>query len=134
MTARRFAAVMIAVAAAICPLILAEAGQAVAGTRPRAGAHGAATGTWQTAKNVPGVMAMNKGGQAQIQSVSCASGGNCTAGGDYTGSSGHRQAFVVSQVNGSWRTAVQVPGIASLNKGGNANNFSVSCAFVATQG
>jgi len=29
--------------------------------------------------------------------VSCASAGHCSAGGFYTGSSGHLQAFVVSQ-------------------------------------
>jgi hypothetical protein len=129
MASRRSAAVMIAVAAAIYPLMLAGSGQAAAGTWMPADAQGAAvTGTWQPAQNVPGAMALNKGGQAQVQSVSCASAGNCTAGGYYTDSSGRRQAFVVSKMNGTWRTAVQVPGIANLNKGGNANIFSVSCA------
>ena len=33
--------------------------------------------------------------------MSCASAGNCSAGGYYTDSSGHRQAFVVSEVNGT---------------------------------
>jgi hypothetical protein len=39
-------------------------------------------------------------------SVSCASPGNCSAGGDYyTDAAGHQQAFVVSEKNGSWGTA-----------------------------
>jgi len=37
------------------------------------------------------------------------------------------QAFVVNQVNGTWRTAAEVPGIAALNTGGNASVSSVSC-------
>jgi hypothetical protein len=87
-------------------------------------------GTWHTALKLPGVATLNKGGNAQVQSVSCASPGNCSAGGYYTGGSGHHQAFVVSQVNGTWHTAIQVPGTAALNKGGNANVFSVSCGSV----
>ncbi|HEX7994630.1 MAG TPA: hypothetical protein VF506_11960, partial [Streptosporangiaceae bacterium] len=36
-------------------------------------------------------------------------------------------AFVVSQVNGVWGKARQVPGIAALKQGGQANVSSVSC-------
>ncbi len=50
--------------------------------------------------------------------MSCAAAGNCSAGGHYTDSSGHFQAFVVSQVNGTWHTAIEVPGTAALNQGG----------------
>ena len=60
--------------------------------------------------------------------MSCASAGNCSAGGYYTDSSGHQQAFVVSEVNGTWRNAMEVPGTAALNKGGDAQVTSVSCA------
>jgi hypothetical protein len=52
---------------------------------------------WGTAEEVPGTAALNQGGSAQITSVSCAAAGNCSAGGDYTDSSGHQQAFVDSQ-------------------------------------
>jgi hypothetical protein len=64
---------------------------------------------------------------AQANSVSCHSAGNCAAGGDYTDGSGHRQAFVASEVNGTWHTAIEVPGTAALNTGGFAVNNSVSC-------
>ena len=60
--------------------------------------------------------------------MSCASAGNCSAGGDYTDSSGAFQAFVVNQVNGTWHTAIEVPGTAALNQGGFAEILSVSCA------
>jgi hypothetical protein len=87
-----------------------------------------AHGSWGTAIEVPGSAALNRGGQAFVNSVSCGSAGNCGAGGQYTDSSGKTQAFVVSQVNGSWGTAIEVPGTAALNQGGSASISSVSCA------
>jgi len=85
-------------------------------------------GTWRTAIEVPGTAALNKGGIATVVSVSCASAGNCAAGGDYTDRSRNEQAFVATERNGTWRTAIEVPGTGALNKGGNANVSSVSCA------
>ena len=85
-------------------------------------------GTWHTAIEVPGTAALNQGGAAAIASVSCAAAGNCSAGGDYQGSSGHVQAFVGSQAHGTWGTAIEVPGTAALNRGGAADITSVSCA------
>jgi hypothetical protein len=85
-------------------------------------------GTWRTGIEVPGIAALNLGGQAAVSSVSCASAGNCTAGGFYQDSSGSQQAFVVSQVNGTWHRAIEVPGIAALNQDGYAQISSVSCA------
>ncbi|MDR2983360.1 MAG: hypothetical protein LBV34_00830, partial [Nocardiopsaceae bacterium] len=65
MSARRSAAVVITLAAAICPVMVAGAAQAIAGSgTPSHAQMAAAAGTWQTAKNVPGVNALNKGGQA----------------------------------------------------------------------
>ena len=92
-------------------------------------AGGAAGGTWGTAREVPGTAALNNtGGDAATNSVSCASSGNCSAGGSYTSRHGHRQAFVVNEVRGVWRTAQEVPGTAALNAGGLALIWSVSCA------
>jgi hypothetical protein len=85
-------------------------------------------GVWGQAVEVPGLGALNKGGDAHVYSVSCASAGNCAAGGPYVGGSGHRQGFVVSEKNGVWGQAVEVPGLGALNKGGNAYLYSVSCA------
>jgi hypothetical protein len=85
-------------------------------------------GTWRKAEEVSGTAALSKGGVAQITSVSCASAGNCSAGGWYSGVGIGREAFVVSEVHGTWRKAEEVPGIAALNTGGNAEVLSVSCA------
>jgi hypothetical protein len=126
---RRLAAVAIAAAAAA---LLATATPAAAQARASASSPGstpaASGGAWGTAKEVPGGAALNKGGDAVITSVSCASTGNCSAGGFYTDSTGHRQVFVVSQVGGKWGTAKEVPGTATLNNGGSATLYSVSCA------
>lgn len=88
-------------------------------------------GTWGTAIEVPGTAALNTGtglvgGRAGVTAVSCASAGNCSAGGYYTGGFG-RQLFVVSEVNGTWSNAVEVPGIQALNTGGEAEIDSMSC-------
>ena len=85
-------------------------------------------GIWGKAKEVPGMAALNVGGDAAVNSVSCGSAGNCTAGGHYQGGPSGNQAFVVTQVNGIWGKAEEVPGIAALNVGGDAAVSSVSCA------
>jgi len=168
MTLAGRSAVIIAVTAVVCALLLAGAGHAAAGTRMPAGAAPAgiwhtatrlpgtsaadnvnvtsvscgsagdcgaggsflaseAHGRWGTAIGVPGIVALG-GSAAEVESVSCASASDCGAGGYYRDSSGHLQAFVVSEVNGRWGDAIEVPGTAALNKGGLAQVLSVSCA------
>ncbi|MDR2984097.1 MAG: hypothetical protein LBV34_04570, partial [Nocardiopsaceae bacterium] len=85
-------------------------------------------GAWKNAVAVPGLAALNRGKNAFATSVSCGSAGNCTAGGTYLDSAKHNQAFVVSEANGTWGGARQVPGTGSLNSGGYAFVQSVSCA------
>jgi hypothetical protein len=85
-------------------------------------------GTWGKAEEVPGIAALNTDSNADIFSLSCASAGNCTAGGVYDDGSNHDQAFLVNQVKGSWGNAFEVPGTAALNTGGLAEVASVSCA------
>jgi hypothetical protein len=84
-------------------------------------------GTWGKAIEVPGSGALNAGGNAGVLSVSCESAGNCAAGGEYLDSSSHQQAFVVSENNGWWGKAIEVPGSGALNAGGSAQIVSVSC-------
>jgi hypothetical protein len=56
-----------------------------------------------TAKLVPGLAALNHGKFAAVNSVSCASPGNCSAGGYYKEAShGSSKAFVVGETNGNW--------------------------------
>src|SRR5215470_1867332 len=83
-------------------------------------------GRWHRAVQVPGLGALNKGGNADVSSVSCATRGNCAAGGYYTTDAAwHRQAFVVSETGGSWGTAQEAAG--NLNTGGDARVDTVSC-------
>jgi hypothetical protein len=82
---------------------------------------------WGTAEEVPGSAALNTGEYAYISSLSCATAGNCSAGGYYGDSSGHSQGFVVSETDGVWGTAEKVPGLAALNTGEYAQITSLSC-------
>lgn len=84
-------------------------------------------GTWGAPQEVPGLAALVGTGTAQLTSVSCASPGNCGAGGYYARSS-VSEAFVVSQVNGVWGRAMVVPGIVALSHGRGSQLTSVSCA------
>ncbi len=106
------------------------------GAGPLAGAAGAwaapagavrAAGAWGKAIGVPGLGALNKGGNASVVSVSCTSAVNCAAGGYYRDGHRHYQGFVASERRGRWGRAAGVPGLGTLNKGGNARVVSVSC-------
>jgi hypothetical protein len=88
---------------------------------------GERSGAWRRAIQVPGTPGLDAGGGAEATSVSCVSAGNCAAGGDYKDGAGHTQAFVVSETNGTWGTAIEIPGLGGLNAGGNASVTSVSC-------
>jgi hypothetical protein len=63
-----------------------------------------------------------------VDSVSCASAGNCSAGGNESNKTGFlAQAFVVNEVSGKWGRAIEIPGIATLAAGGSTVMSSVSC-------
>jgi hypothetical protein len=78
------------------------------------------TGVWGQAIEVPGLATPTQSRPACVESVSCASAGNCAAGGSYLDSSGHQHGFVVSETNRVWGRAVEVPGLGALNKAGDA--------------
>jgi hypothetical protein len=101
--------------------VLAGGGQSAAAVR--------AAGSWGRAVEVLGLGALNKGGHAEVFQVSCASAGNCAAGGFYRDRHGHGQGFVVSERNGRWGQAIEVPGLGALNKGEHAQVLSVSCSL-----
>lgn len=81
-------------------------------------------GRWGDAIEVPGVAKLNPnpggGFAARVNSISCAAAGECVAGGYSFGG-----AFVVSETNGSWGTAMKVPGTTTLNE-----VTSISCPAV----
>ena len=57
------------------------------------------------------------GPNAEVDSVSCASAGNCAAGGTYADPLRY-QGFVAGEKNGVWGTAIEVPGLGALNRAG----------------
>lgn len=95
---------------------------------------GERNGRWGKAIQVPGLAALNKAGNARVTSVSCGSAGNCAAGGfyafGYADDNDYDQGFTATERHGSWSKAIQVPGLATLNKDKNAQVRSVSCAPV----
>ena len=62
---------------------------------------------------MPGLAALNKGGDAFVNSVSCPSAGNCAAGGSYGGAragAAHvQQAFAVVERDGRWGRRPSLP-------------------------
>ena len=88
-------------------------------------------GVWGNAATIPGLSSLNKA-FAGVNSVSCASKGDCAIGGFY--SHGKNAAttglpFVADQTAGVLRPAQEVPGIAALNTGTALSQvLSVSCA------
>lgn len=84
-------------------------------------------GVWGTAIPVPGLAALNAGGNATVGQVSCGTAGDCAVGGSYTDRSHHVQGFVASENNGTWGKATPLAGLTALNKGGHASVVSVSC-------
>jgi|HubBroStandDraft_1064217.scaffolds.fasta_scaffold04451_2 hypothetical protein len=125
-----FPAAAVCLATALCSLLLLAGGNAMAQVLVGGGVSGAG-GAWAPAREVPGTPALNHGGSASVYSVSCSSAGSCGAGGFYRDGSGRTQAFVVTEQKGAWGKARQVPGTATLNKGGNAGINSVSCTSAA---
>jgi hypothetical protein len=125
----------VVLAAALCPVLAISSfttASLAAPDRPAAAVirTAAAQGTWGKAEQVPGLAALAGTGDAALNSFSCATAGNCSAGGFYQtgGPCCQSEAFVVSQVDGAWGTAVEVPGIAGLNQAGKAEVMSVSCS------
>jgi hypothetical protein len=114
---------LLAAAAAGCLLIAGAAGATASTPLPTPSA-----GQWTAAAPVPGLALLNVGRVAELNDIACASGGNCAAGGSYTASDGVVEAWVASEVNGSWHAAEEVPGTAAMNRGGYASVEYVSCA------
>lgn len=87
-------------------------------------------GVWGRAQLMPGLVALNTGGQAAVTQVSCTGPGSCAAGGTYENNRQHdfQQAWVATEVHGRWGKAMRVPGTAALNTAGLATVDSLSCS------
>ncbi len=87
-------------------------------------------GAWGRARPLPDFASLNTGRAGAVTTLSCTGLGECSAGGYYTvkaAGSAKTEAFVTSQVHGRWLPALEAPGIAVLNAGGNARITSLSC-------
>jgi hypothetical protein len=82
--------------------------------------------SWGPAVPVPGTTPGGKF-ESGATSLSCRANGDCVIGGSYSPGTS-TQAFVATEVDGSWRAAVTFPGIAKLNAGRTAQVTSVACA------
>lgn len=82
---------------------------------------------WSPAIEVPDVQSLNKSAGASLTTISCSAPGACSAGGSYTDASG-TQAFLVNEASHAWSKPIEVPGAASLNRGGSATVSQVSCS------
>jgi hypothetical protein len=77
-------------------------------------------GTWQPLTVLPGL-----GKEAVLDAVSCASAGNCTAGGAAGTSFFH--AIVVTEKNGKWGKPAALPGMAAIDTGHGSYVSAFSC-------
>jgi hypothetical protein len=84
-------------------------------------------GHWAAAQAIPGLAALNTGGSARVEALSCATPGNCAAGGTYQDATHHDQVFAAIEAGGTWGSATTIPNLATLNAGGLADVTSVSC-------
>jgi hypothetical protein len=88
---------------------------------------GEANGSWEDAIEVPGTATLNSAHHADVNAISCAAPGECAAGGYYSDSPHTWRPFVVDETNGTWGTAIEVPGAAMLSTGNQASVKSISC-------
>jgi hypothetical protein len=76
-------------------------------------------GVWANAKKISlATLPKNGSTGGELNSVSCASPGSCSAGGAYRDRTGIWRPFAVSEKNGTWGKAQEIAGISSANLGG----------------
>jgi hypothetical protein len=96
-------------------------------------------GVWHKAQVVQGAATLGESENATISAISCASPGNCSAGGsfengtglshpEFLGSQGLTTAFVVNEVHGKWRVLHAVRGLVTPHNEEDATINFVSCA------
>ncbi len=85
-------------------------------------------GAWEPAQAIPGLDTLNVGNDANANTISCVSPGDCTTGGFYSDTATTGQAFTADQVNGTWSDAQELPGSGTINGGGNASIYTIVCA------
>lgn len=90
-------------------------------------------GVWRRAFNIPGIVALDGRHIEQLNSISCGSPGDCSAGGAY-GNGSHEQAFLVNEVNDRWGAPMLISGLAALNQGHFTSVEDISCSSAGNCG
>ncbi|HVB52041.1 MAG TPA: hypothetical protein VND89_09940 [Acidimicrobiales bacterium] len=96
-------------------------------------------GLWQKAHVIKGTSTSSAGDNATISAISCASPGNCSAGGSFVNGEGlghspllgyetPRTAFVVNEVHGRWTEAQAITGVVAPGIEDGATISYLSCA------
>ena len=107
----------------IAVIMVIVGGLLTAGAGPAASAAPQLT----AARSIPGLNALNAGGNARVNSVSCATPGNCVAAGSYTDAAGNLLPFVADEKNGTWGNAHGLDAVTRATDM-KAEILSVSCA------
>ena len=84
-------------------------------------------GTWGTPQQVPGTGALNTGGNAVVNQISCGSPGNCAVVGFYTDKNGHTHGFTADEKRGIWQTLHKLASKGAFSASTNTGAASVSC-------
>lgn len=103
------------------------------GTAIQAFVVGEVRGRWQDAITFPRMARLNRGRDAQVTAIACASAGNCVAGGNYLDQDNNAHAFLISQTRGRWGSPVPVPGLPMFSTGAafSALINAVACPAVS---
>lgn len=96
---------------------------------PRYAQLSAANGTWGIGSEAAlPANAATTNQNVSINSISCASAGNCTAAGTYLGSSGYRQGLLLTETAGTWASGVEAKLPANAATNPYVGLSSISCA------
>jgi Bacterial Ig-like domain (group 3) len=86
-----------------------------------------AHGKWTKPAEIRGLSHLNTGGAGYVDALSCAAPGYCTVASEYSTAGSYWSEYVVDEVNHKWTSAAQVPGLAKLNVGGQAQGALLEC-------
>jgi hypothetical protein len=86
-------------------------------------------GVWGSPVALAGLSTLDTGGSSYPTSLSCSSVGNCGETGLYTigTSTTELSSYVVNEVNGTWGSAIALPGLATLDVGNVGFTSQISC-------
>jgi hypothetical protein len=86
-------------------------------------------GVWGSPVALAGLSTLDTGGSAYPSSLSCSSAGNCGETGLYTigTSTTELSSYVVNETNGTWSSAIAIPGLSTLDVGNVGVTSQISC-------